>query len=146
LSSKKDSSTQNLITVDTTYTMKFIYKNDKEKQRFLENYEKSLLLYNKIMLFGENFQEVNSSRSSESELKRVSKQIRVGSDCNSLFFTYNIVFEKEKTLVIVDLHRLLLFIRETKQTSTDIVISSKSGLVKPSNQLPIKVTFIFYRL
>lgn len=126
--------------------MKFIYKNDKEKQRFLENYEKSLLLYNKIMLFGENFQEVNSSRSSESELKRVSKQIRVGSDCNSLFFTYNIVFEKEKTLVIVDLHRLLLFIRETKQTSTDIVISSKSGLVKPSNQLPIKVTFIFYRL
>ena len=61
--------------------MKFIYKNDKEKQRFLENYERMLLLYNKIMLFGENYKEVNSSRSSQSEKKRINNMIRQDSEC-----------------------------------------------------------------
>lgn len=45
------------------FTMKFIYKNEKEKLRFTENYEKALLLFNKFSLFG-GFLEVNSSRSS----------------------------------------------------------------------------------
>lgn len=45
------------------YTMKFIFKNEKEKVRFTENYEKALLLFNKFSLFG-GFLEINSSRSS----------------------------------------------------------------------------------
>jgi len=43
--------------------MKFIYKNEKEKQAFFENYEKVVLLFNKFELFG--FDEVGSSNSSE---------------------------------------------------------------------------------
>lgn len=35
--------------------------------------------------------------------------------------------EKKKTLIIADIHRLLVFVRETKMHSSDIVISSKNS-------------------
>lgn len=109
----------------------------------MENYEKALLLYNKLTLFGGYF-ENNSSRSSGDERKAITKKINqnleLNSDCKIHLILRHLVFEKKKTLVIADLHRLLLYIRETKQNSSDIVISSKMGNIKSNpNILPIKV-------
>lgn len=55
--------------------MKFIYKNEKEKMRFVENYEKALLLFNKITLF-EDYFDKNSSRSSWCEQKIIDKRFK----------------------------------------------------------------------
>eukprot|EP00347_Sterkiella_histriomuscorum_P021379 403334178 len=99
------------------FTLKFIYKNEKEKQIFMENYEKTILLYNKYSLFG--FGDEDSSKSSGEEKKLINnvyeKQLLSNPD----------LFEKKKTLVICDIHRLLLFIRTTQESHHDIVIRTK---------------------
>ncbi len=62
--------------------MKFIYKNEKEKIRFVENYEKALLLFNKLELFGNYFSN-DSSRSSCNERKLIDKRIQDNLELNS---------------------------------------------------------------
>lgn len=55
--------------------MKFIYKNEKEKTKFVENYERALLLFNKFTLF-EDYFDKNSSRSSGCERKIIDKRFK----------------------------------------------------------------------
>ncbi|CDW74515.1 UNKNOWN [Stylonychia lemnae] len=100
--------------------LKFIFKNEKEKQLFFDSYEKVVLLYNRFELFG--FDNDGSSHSSDQEL-----------------------FERKKTLIIADIHKFLVFIRETKQYRSDIEISSKMN-PNANNQYDISVKEMVQRL
>mmetsp|Transcript_3887 Transcript_3887/g.2879 ORF Transcript_3887/g.2879 Transcript_3887/m.2879 type:complete len:232 (-) Transcript_3887:377-1072(-) len=113
---------------------KFIFKNEKERLKFLANLESALVASRKLEFFG-NGGQGGDAEANEEDYHKVKRRLIQCRRLNS--FTV-----KKKTLVITDLHGMLVFIRDRKESSQDILISSKNSPgKKTSGQRDFSVKF-----